>query len=668
MARVFCGRVAYVPATAAVLAADVGRSDSDEPWQHELMQEQRSKAEEYLVHRAKQKDRQQRKVLSMGSGVFVLGLLVSPPVFAFAGRWWAWFTACLVTQLGLAICLVCDHDINSFSGELYPWVTRAAGTGVVISSATLAALAFVYPDVLGMHSFHLGGFPVAVYTVWYAPQIDAQLDSYPLASETIILWMLGAGVEIAVESALALLGVVENGTAVSGTSRAINLGVAALLLSFWLWLLTPRTRFGDRWWAVRTEYMDPTARSMMGASMGFLMVFAMLYSKALFPKSPPAGWERTRRMELEAVGGLLVSIAPVVLAWPCRAKLYGALAKIFESAHRLQDGVFIASLLAGEPLRVGDEYWLRERAHTAGVTLVWEDKPQWFRGVVSSIEPTFFTVDLMPHEVCESLERRTAVHAVANMPAEDLFRCACASLYHVHARELSAELDEHSSAHSCLTLGDIGSLSNSLRRAPCRPGATDFYVLHSWHDDRALRLATLARVTRQFEVLHGREATLWLDSVCVHPAYQEEALLCLPIYMQACRGVLVLWGDSFCERLWCVWELYTAFAFSDGNISLTVAILRPDAAGGDAREEVWRRLQAFDLSLAHCSNPNEEKKLRRAISGAPGGARAFELTVRGLASQLQLQANLRQPAAKAGKELGDFTLLVCDRRSVVGML
>ena len=65
MARVFPCRAANVPATVAVLAADVRRSDSDEPWQHELMQEQRSKAEEYLVCRAKQKD-QQRKVLSMG--------------------------------------------------------------------------------------------------------------------------------------------------------------------------------------------------------------------------------------------------------------------------------------------------------------------------------------------------------------------------------------------------------------------------------------------------------------------------------------------------------------------------------------------------------------------------------------------------------------------------
>jgi len=665
MARVFPDRAAYVPATATVLAADVRRSDSDEPW----LQEQRSKAEEYLVRRARRKDRQQRKVLSMGCCVLMLGLLCSPPVFAFAGRWWAWFTTCLVTQLGVAICLVCDYDLNSFA-SFYPWVVRAVATGVTISCATLTTLAFVYPDELGMHSFNLGGFPAALYAVWYAPQINAQLDSHPLASECIILWTLGAGVVVTVESALALLGVAENGTAVSDTSRAINLGVAALLLPFWLWLLTPRTRFGGRWWAVSTAYMGTTARCLMGGSVGFLLLFAMLYSKALFPQSPPAGWERTRRMELEAVGGLLLSIAPVMLAWPCRAKLYGALAKIFELAHRLEDGVFIASLMAGEPLRVGDEYWLSERAHTAGVTLVWEDKPQWFRGVVSSIEPTFFTVDLMPHELCESLERRTAVHAVANMPAEDLFRCACASLYHVHACELSAEVDEHSSAHSCLALGDIGSLSNSLRRTPCQPGETDFYVLHSWHDDRALRLATLARVTRKFEVLHRREATLWLDSVCVHPAYQEEALLCLPIYMQACRGVLVLWGDSFCERLWCVWELYAAFAFSDGNISLTVAILRPDAAGGDAREEVWRRLEAFDLSLAHCSNPNEEKKLRRAISGAPGGARAFELTVRGLASQLQLQlqANPRQPAAKAGKELGDFTLLVCDRRSVNSML
>ena len=72
-------------------------------------------------------------------------------------------------------------------------------------------------------------------------------------------------------------------------------------------------------------------------------------------------------------------------------------------------------------------------------------------------------------------------------------------------------------------------------------------------------------------------------------------------------------------------------------------------------DEVRRRLERFDLSLAHCSNPNEEKRLRDAINAAPGGASAFEATIQGLAAQLQ-QANTQVFEATSPSQVGDFTL------------
>jgi hypothetical protein len=356
---------------------------------------------------------------------------------------------------------------------------------------------------------------------------------------------------------------------------------------------------------------------------------------------------------------------PVLLAWRSRTALFGALARLFESTHRLQDGVFIASLLAGEPLCVGDEYWVREKpvSMLGETTHLWEEVPRWYRGKVSSIEADFFTVDLPSYVALpDTLERRTTIWGSVNVPADELFRCACASLYQMSASELSTEVELSSAV-----LGDIGSLSNSLRRTKCSPGETDWYVLHSWHDDRALRLSTLARCAKKFEEEQGRAPTLWIDSVCIDPAYKNESLLCLPIYLQACRSVLVLWGDSFCERLWCVWELYTAFAFSDCNVSLTVAMLESSHHGGREevrrqtslrqhgdREEVRLRLESFDLAHAHCANPNEEKRLRAAIGAAPGGGSAFQATIRGLASQLQDGST---PVLEADKlVIGDFTL------------
>lgn len=55
----------------------------------------------------------------------------------------------------------------------------------------------------------------------------------------------------------------------------------------------------------------------------------------------------------------------------------------------------------------------------------------------------------------------------------------------------------------------------------------------------------------------------------------------------------------------------------------------------DRLAEIRRHLERFDLSQAHCTNPNEDKRLRAAIRTAPGGANAFQATIQGLSKQLQ---------------------------------
>ena len=173
----------------------------------------------------------------------------------------------------------------------------------------------------------------------------------------------------------------------------------------------------------------------------------------------------------------------------------------------------------------------------------------------------------------------------------------------------------------------------------------------------------VSRCAQQFEDWQGSQPSLWLDCICVDAAYQEESLVCLPIYMQACRGVLVLCGPTFFERLWCVWELYTAFAFSDGSPSLVIAMVQhpgespsaPEGQQGSERvgAELRARLNGFMLANAHCANPNEEKRLRNAISAAPGGTAAFQDTIRGLSSKL-----VGRTDARGGRVvLGDFEVM-----------
>jgi hypothetical protein len=190
----------------------------------------------------------------------------------------------------------------------------------------------------------------------------------------------------------------------------------------------------------------------------------------------------------------------------------------------------------------------------------------------------------------------------------------------------------------------LHSLETTLLRRACHPGETDWFVSHSRGDDPVRKLASLQHCAREFEARTGRPPTLWFDQVCVHPAYKEDSLKCLPIYIQSCRAVLVLCSPTYFTRLWCVWELYTVFAFSEGDPSLVITMLRDSDSGSpeSADNQLRDRLANFSIADAHCFDPNEERKLRRAIDMAPGGTSAFQAMIRGLAARITSSTSLLQ--------------------------
>ena len=97
--------------------------------------------------------------------------------------------------------------------------------------------------------------------------------------------------------------------------------------------------------------------------------------------------------------------------------------------------------------------------------------------------------------------------------------------------------------------------------------------------------------------------------------------------------MLVVCGETYADRLWCIWELYTLFAVSGGSgMKLTGAarqnsavlsniIVRDTTRGNGPTAQ--HRLSSFDLGNSKCYDPNEEAKLHRAIAAAPGGANRF---------------------------------------------
>lgn len=140
----------------------------------------------------------------------------------------------------------------------------------------------------------------------------------------------------------------------------------------------------------------------------------------------------------------------------------------------------------------------------------------------------------------------------------------------------------------------------------------DFFMSHSWHDDGVTKYGVLEGLAIDFRRCHGRDATFWLDKTCIDQRNIRDRLRFLLVNVMACTQVLVIWGATYPNRLWCIWELFTLVAFM--RVDQATACIRLAPLGDDfGLEAVTASLEIFDVKKAHCYDPNEEAQLRRVI-------------------------------------------------------
>merc|ERR1712157_307902 len=97
---------------------------------------------------------------------------------------------------------------------------------------------------------------------------------------------------------------------------------------------------------------------------------------------------------------------------------------------------------------------------------------------------------------------------------------------------------------------------------------------HSWKDDPSAKWAVLKNVVAEFRSSKNREPTFWLDKVCINQSDIKDGLKVLPVNVMACNAVLVLCGETYPTRLWCIWELYTLFSFAKADKALDRIVFR----------------------------------------------------------------------------------------------
>ena len=161
----------------------------------------------------------------------------------------------------------------------------------------------------------------------------------------------------------------------------------------------------------------------------------------------------------------------------------------------------------------------------------------------------------------------------------------------------------------------------------------DYFISHAWCDQPENKFRHLASITSAFLRAKDRSPTMWFDKHCFDQENITESLKVLAIYLLSCDKIRILCGPGYALRLWCVWEIFTLFAVASDEVALRRIELVTFGDDTTHQHEVLERLCRFELSAAHCFDPNEEFKLKAVISAV--GVAAFEARIRLLGTKIK---------------------------------
>jgi len=150
-------------------------------------------------------------------------------------------------------------------------------------------------------------------------------------------------------------------------------------------------------------------------------------------------------------------------------------------------------------------------------------------------------------------------------------------------------------------------------------GALDAYVVHSNYDDAPAKWVALECWRINFRSKsRAREPTLFIDRVCMAPAlYRRPAAVeATPVYLGGAKSLLVLAGETFARRLWCVTEVLLFLSLGGSPSQVHVATLATDA---DALQRFAESCEAFDVREAQCHRADDAAHLRGLLTACFGG-------------------------------------------------
>ena len=166
---------------------------------------------------------------------------------------------------------------------------------------------------------------------------------------------------------------------------------------------------------------------------------------------------------------------------------------------------------------------------------------------------------------------------------------------------------------------------------PAKLGCVDMFISHSWHDNKELKWLAMSQFRDTFKAEHGRDASIWLDMACIDQTSIEDDLKCLPVFLAGCNRLLIITGETYTRRLWCIMELFVFLQMGGGieHVDHLVLATTPEEAA-----QIFSLTSAFDAQDAQCFVPEDRDRLLSLIEAGFGSMRAFNRSVRNIFEQM----------------------------------
>ena len=181
-------------------------------------------------------------------------------------------------------------------------------------------------------------------------------------------------------------------------------------------------------------------------------------------------------------------------------------------------------------------------------------------------------------------------------------------------------------------------------------GQVDAFMSHAWADEEVApgrKFAALKGWAASFEQSERRPPKIWLDKACIAQDNINESLACLPCFLAGCRKLLVIAGESYTTRLWCVMEVsrphrlcappalthscpLQVFTFLQMGKSTEEIEVIPIGKSHVTLDLILERFREFRGEAAQCYRREDREHLLAVIESTFGDFEHFNTVVRGV--------------------------------------